>query len=343
MVLTCSIALAGAWIGKKLKIPSGIMIGAILAVAAANVSIGAAPIPLILKVFTQIIAGAYAGASLNQKSVQKLRKLLKPACILVTAMILVNVMLGFLLYQLSPLDLCSSLFATVPGGLSEMAVISEEMGANMPLVSLFQLSRIVLVNCLFPLFITRLLNAKKAPDDCSQTSGTGTRVKQLAQKELLEFLLTLLLAGLAGSAGKKLGIPGGALLFSAIITGIMKIRFHIGIMPKWAKRLAQVLVGAYVGAQITRDVMISSKSLWPYVLLIVTCYLIVSLFAAWLITKVTTIDPVTAAFSCAPAGASEMALIASEFQVDSSTIAALQMFRMIMVIAICPSMIAALT
>lgn len=343
MFITCIIALIGAWIGKKLRIPSGIMIGAIIAVSIVNICFGVAPVPHTMKMATQIVAGAFVGASLDQKSVQKLRTLVKPAIILVVTMVTANFLLGLLLYSISPLDFCTAMFCTVPGGLAEMTMVSEDLGANTPMVSMFQLARVVLINCLFPISISCILKAEKAPETTDAETQKKGKTKTLNAREWTEFIITMLFASLAGIAGKRLGVPGGALLFSAVITGFIKVCFHIGIVPKWAKRLAQALVGAYVGAQVTGSVAAAVAGLWPYVLVIVFFYLIFCLLTAWCIAKTSSVDIVTAAFSCAPAGASEMALIASEFDVDSSTIAALQMIRLVMVIAVCPNMIMLLT
>ena len=161
----------------------------------------------------------------------------------------------------------------------------------------------------------------------------------MSRQEWKEFLITMAFATIAGIAGKLSGFPGGALLFSAIISSVIKIAFHIGVVPKWAKRLAQVIVGAYVGAKVTSDVVLSIFEIWPYIVLVVVSYLIVCLLTGWFISRTCNLDKVTAAFSSAPAGASDMALIASDYAVEPSAIAVLQMIRLVMVIALCPSLI----
>ncbi len=336
--MTLSFAFLGAWVGKKLKIPAGLIIGAIVFVSVANLTIGVPPVPPLLKWSTQVIAGAFVGVDLNRESIKKLKYLIKPSCIIVGGLVSVNMLLGLLLYRITSLDLCTALFSTVPGGLAEMSVISEEMGANTPLVSVFQLSRMIFTVCTFPLIITHLMKVEKTGDGTQTKAKSGTK-KPLSRQEWMEFLLTMLLAGLAGALGRLTGFPGGALLFSAIAASLLQIRFQIGIVPRWAKRLAQIIVGAYVGSKVTPEVIRSIGGLWPYVLLVVTTYLVFCLLTGLLLSKVSNIDKVTAAFSCAPAGSSDMALIASEFDVEPATIAVLQMIRLIMVIAICPSLI----
>lgn len=338
LFITCSIAFLGAWIGKKLKIPAGLIIGAIIAVSAANLTIGVSPIPSVMKWATQVIAGAFIGVGLNRESIKRLRHLVKPACIIVTGLVSINVLLGLLLYHISSLDLCTALFATVPGGIAEMSVISEDMGANTPLVSVFQLARLISTLCTFPLFITHIMKAEKV--ETAEHAAKRPKAKNsLSRQEWQEFLCTMLFAGLAGWFGKLIQFPGGTLLFSAIAASFLQIRFGIGIVPRWSKRLAQVIIGAYVGAKVTPDVVRSIAGLLPFIVLVVVTYLVFCLFTGWFVSKVTTVDKLTASFSCTPAGSSDMALIASDFDVEPATIAVLQMIRLIMVIAICPSLI----
>lgn len=338
LLKTCGFAFFGAWIAKKLKIPSGLVIGAILSVAIANLTIGVAPVPYFMKWATQVIAGAYIGVGLDRESVRKLRHLIKPALIIVVGLITINITLGLILYRITSLDLCTALFATVPGGLSEMSVISEEMGANTPLVSVFQLSRMITTVCTFPLFITHILKAQKqAPDSAETVQNRQATVSR--QKCTQEFLIALAVAGLGGLLGRYSGFPGGVLLFSAVITCLLQIRFGFGVVPRWSKRLAQVIVGGYVGAQVTMDVVASVSDIWYCIILVVVSYLVFCLSIGWFLSKITALDKVTAAFSAAPAGSSDMALIASDYDVEPSAIAVLQMIRLILVIAICPSLI----
>ena len=50
-------------------------------------------------------------------------------------------------------------------------------------------------------------------------------------------------------------------------------------------------------------------------------------------------DPVTALFACAPGGLTDMALIAADLGADSSKVAAMQMMRLVSVIALYPTII----
>lgn len=342
LLLTFLVASLGAYVGYRLKVPAGIIVGAIVFVALANLTVGVAPIPSALKWLTQVIAGAFIGTGLTRTAVKDLPSLAKPGVIILFMLIGTSVVLGLALYYTSsvPMDLRTALFSTVPGGIAEMSVIADDMGADMALVSVFQLARLTATMCTFPFFITHIMRAEKNTQDVAPAKKSVPKAFTLSQ--WAEFALAMAAAAVAGAVGSISGFPGGALLFAVIATGFLKIRFDKGIVPRWAKRAAQVLVGAYIGAKITNDVLKSALKLWPYVVFIVASYLVSCLFTAWLLSKTTKVDKLTAAFSCTPAGSSDMALIASEFDTETPTIAALQIVRLVGVIGICPSLISLL-
>lgn len=339
-IITCVIGFVGAFIGKKLKIPAGILIGAIVSVAIINLTVGVAPIPLSMRMMTQIITGAFIGAGLTNASIRRMRYLIKPASTIVISLLSINLFLGLTLYHFTSMDLCTALFATTPGGLSEMLIISEDMGANTPLVSVFQLSRMIITVCTFPILMTHVMKAQR--NDCdTATTGIQSTPKSTSMSlvDWKNFFITMVISTTAGLLGRWCNFPGGALLFSAIMATVLKLRLNIGFIPTWAKQLAQAVVGSYVGAKVTTDIVGSVAELWPYISLVVITYLAFCLIGGYILSRITILDKVSAAFSCAPAGASDMALIASDFEVDSSNIAVLQMVRFILVIAVCPSLI----
>ncbi|MGE5678461.1 MAG: AbrB family transcriptional regulator [Pseudomonadota bacterium] len=338
ILFTLLIAVIGGTLALKIKLPAGAIVGSIIAVSVVNIVMGLPEMPGVLKWFTQVIAGAFIGSGLTSKSVSEMKKLTLPAIILITTFMVINILLGFALYFTSPLDLCTSLFAVVPGGLSEMSVIADDMGADTAVVSVFQVARLTSTMCLFPFLITRILHAEKNNSGLYQVKNDIVPLPQKSQRS--DFALSLLIAAAAGTLGQISGFPGGILLFSVTATGFLKIKTDRGFMPKTATRLAQILTGAYIGAKVTRSVAGTIVYLWPYVIVFVFLYFIFCLLAGFIMSRITKIDRITAVFSCTPAGASDMALIASEFVTTTPTIATLQLVRMVGIIAIFPSMIA---
>jgi uncharacterized membrane protein AbrB (regulator of aidB expression) len=69
----------------KIKIPAGLMVGAIVGVAALNIIFDVAYMPKQTTLVVQIIAGAFIGCSMEKSDVRRLPKIIKPAVIMLGA------------------------------------------------------------------------------------------------------------------------------------------------------------------------------------------------------------------------------------------------------------------
>ncbi len=335
LIITLLTAFTGGIAALKMKIPAGAIIGSILSVAFINIAFGIPEIPIAIRVFTQILAGAFIGSRLTSKNVNEIKNLALPALILITTLMLSNIVLGLGLYFTSPLDLCTSLFAVVPGGITEMSVIADDMGADIAVVGLFQIARLLATLCLFPFIIARIMK--------SQKNGSDVCPVKYEHNEKIRYGdigVSLLISAAAGILGRLSGFPGGTLLFSVTATGYRKAKTDKGNIPKTISRIAQVLTGAYVGAKISIGTIQSFLPLWPYVLIFVIINFITCLLSGLLMSRLSRLDKITAVFCCTPAGSTDMALIASEFVEVTTPIAVLQLVRVIGVIGLFPSMIA---
>ena len=66
---------------------------------------------------------------------------------------MVNYLLGFLIHRGCGLDLPTSLFSSVPAGVSDMALVSVEQGGDAPKVAVLQLVRYVCTMVFMPSLI----------------------------------------------------------------------------------------------------------------------------------------------------------------------------------------------
>lgn len=86
----------------------------------------------------------------------RLKHIIRPAIALLSGMLVVNIALGFLMYFISPMDLTTALMCAVPGGISEMPIISVELGADASKVALMQFIRLVFGVGVFPTMIDKV-------------------------------------------------------------------------------------------------------------------------------------------------------------------------------------------
>ena len=154
LVLTLLIGCVGGFIALRLKIPAGGLVGAMFSVAIFNVFTGYAVFPWYTRVMTQAIAGAFFAVPLTLAKLKAMYTVLKPAFIVVGGMLAFSVTIGFLCLLSSPIDPVTAFFSTAPGGITDIVLISADLGANLLQVSVIHSMRIFLVLSIFPIVNT---------------------------------------------------------------------------------------------------------------------------------------------------------------------------------------------
>ncbi|MBQ5813983.1 MAG: AbrB family transcriptional regulator [Clostridia bacterium] len=331
--LVLAIAATGGIIGLKLKLPAGAMLGAMISVAIFTVVTDLQVIPPWFKVCAQMVSGGYIGTTMTRESLGQLKKVAPAAVFLLTGMLVINLTVAGVLYMTSPLDLTTCLFATAPGGMTDMTIISDDMGANSPVVSVFQVCRMALAISSFPIMIPKLCGLEYG----GRKKKAAKKKDPLTREQYMALFKTIAVAVVSGLLGYKSGLPGGTMLFSVVGVSICKLVFGIGFIPLRVKQAAQIISGSFIGAKITMATVTLIASMWYNVILMLVIFFPMCLGLGWLLHKVCKLDLLTGLYCSAPAGASEMALIASDVGADGPNVAILQIWRMLGVIAFFPS------
>lgn len=332
-LLTIIIGAAMGYLFLKGKIPGGMMVGALVGAVALNITTGMAYMPYAGRLAAQITAGAFIGASIKRSDVQRMPKLVKPACILVGGMFVLNMVMGVVIHYTSGLDWMTSFFCAVPGGMSDTPIIAAEMGANGAAVALMQFSRLVCGIGVFPSVILFMTRGEEQQEQAAQ-------VKQAKKKGTpLQVCMTVAVAGVCGVLGKMSGIPVGALLFAMIGTVIFKLTTDKAVIPLWLKRVAQVLSGTYIGCSIGLQELLDLRFLLLPAVLLVTGYLINCIIISSLLHKYCGLTRRVAMLAATPAGANDMALISGDMGISAPDLNVLQIIRMITVVSVFPQII----
>ena len=335
IILTLIASLAVGWLFFKWKIPGGILVGGIVGTTILSLPTGMAEMPFTARLIAQIIAGAFIGSSVDREDLVKMKTLYKPFLMVMASLVVVNILAGTLVYKLSPLDHLTAFMCCVPGGMGDTPLIAAELGAQMPPVVILQFVRMVIGVGVFPsviMFVTR---------DEGETVVAKNENEQKVKKQTSSVPLTiatLAFAGVCGVTGRKLGVPSGALLFSIISILVLKLAGVPLVYPKWIKRAAQVLSGAYIGCSVGIDTMYMLPSLILPALLIVGIYLVNAFITGNIIAKTCGISRRESMLMVTPAGATDMALISADIGVNSPNLIVLQIVRMVTVISIFPNM-----
>jgi membrane AbrB-like protein len=148
-------ALAGALLFERLKVPAGALIGAMVGVAAVNLmGLGTVTAPGWLRFAALASIGWVLGQQFDTDTLRTVRSALLPTLLVVTALMGTGLLLAWLL-GLMGFDAPTAFLAASPGGISQMAIISAEVGADPVVVATVHLVRITAVLLSAP-FLVRL-------------------------------------------------------------------------------------------------------------------------------------------------------------------------------------------
>ena len=150
---------------------------------------------------------------------------------------------GLVLARLAGIDRTTAVFASVPGGASEMAVLGERYGARVDRVAAAQSLRIMIVVIVVP-FAYALLGAHgddRYVPGVTSVDGTG-----------LALLLAATFAG--GAAAQWLRVPNAFILGAlAVAIPLTAADVHLSAMPAPLSNAGQCFLGCMLGARFHPD------------------------------------------------------------------------------------------
>lgn len=335
LILTIAVGFLGAWLGLKYKLPAGALVGSMIAVMIFNVAFDLAYMPQELKFYTQIATGAYVGAKITRQDAMNLRHIIRPALILSAVMLVFTVVVGWIICHISRLAVPTALFAMAPAGIADMTLASMDFPEAEPsVVALIQTLRVIFTILILPPVIRRFAE-KRRKNGGEAACAPG----QKQTRTMRELAFTLLIALVYGAAGRALKVPGGAISFSMVGCAAYNIKTDRGYMPLPVRKFVQVFAGALVGTTVVRQQAMQMIELWDVVILAVVSFIVLDLVAGFLISRWTDMDLVTALFSSAPGGLTDMTLIAADLGADGVKVAGMHMIRLVSVIALYPLVI----
>ena len=342
LFLTLAVGTLCGLLCRKKDIPAGMMIGSMMGAMLFSVLTGLAWVPVEFRFLAQAVSGAAIGFGFGREDAKKLPGMIKPLSLLMLALIVVNLVVGLLIYFFSPLDIITSLLCCLPGGLSETPPIAEEMGGNMAQVAFLQFIRMSVGIGLLPAILGHMFkdDLKSVPQPAPSAASKSANSASAEQPLTLPLILLMIIATIGGGfLGNWVGIPAGTIIGSMLLTMALKLalpRIHFSVK---IKRAAQVLAGSYVGSSVTAQDLRSLPYLIVPVVLIIVGYTIYWLILGRAMHNLYGIERKAAYLSVIPAGGGDIALMAADLGIYDTDLLVMQIFRMILVIGIFPQVI----
>jgi uncharacterized protein len=249
-----------------------------------------------------------------------------PALVILIPFLVGAAVLSFGFYRrIAGYDTVTAYFCAMPGGLNDMLVLGAEAGGEEKRIALAHATRILVVVSFVVLFYGVVLQVAPA--------SRGQGWVNLDVLSLRDWLILGTCAVLGARLGVLARLPAPQILGPMILSGAAHVTGLVIVPPPTlAVVVAQIVVGTVVGGrfigatprEVGRDIGIASVS--------TGLMIAVALGFAWLLTAWTG-APLTQTFlAYAPAGLTEMSLLALAMQQDVAFVSAMHIIRITLVI-----------
>ena len=337
LLITVALGAAGAWALYRLRVPAGAMAGAVIAVGLFQIATGYGYFPRVVKTAVQAVAGGFVGQRISRSDLRELRSILKPSFQLFSGIVLLTFCTGLLIHHTSPVDTATALLSSMPGGMTDVALLSSDVGADPAQSTALQLVRYLIAILILPQLDAKLC-ARFAPEkrggDPADLPGGGEKLR-----DGKHMAITLAIVALSGAVGKLSGFPAGAMVLPMLTVAAYNVRSGEAYLPKKMKLAAQCLAGVNIGVTITlADILRFRELALPAVMVAVNC-VAVNYVLGLLLYKTNDLDLPTCLFASVPAGMSDMALVSLEQGGEAPKVAVLQLVRYLCAMAFMPAMI----
>lgn len=282
-----------------------------------------------------IMLGYLLGTSFTRDTVLKMAEYI-PSMLFVTIMtILFSILLGYGFSKSTGVDISSSIIGSVPGGLTQMLVLSEEIKEVDPtVVAMMQMMRVMAVVFIVPFLTVSALPGAQASVGAVVEEAVSVTWAGMPWYTYILYPL-LMLAGAWGAS--KINLPTAYLLGPLLVTAALLLTgFSAPPLPDDFVIVAQLLIGVHMGLQMKPTEVPNWKKVTLYMILTSVLLVVFSLGLAFILAKWHHLDLHAAFLGAAPGGMAEMGVTAAAIGADLSVVSSYQLFRLLTIMLIVP-------
>lgn len=156
ILFTIGLSTLFGYIGHISKIPAASMVFPMIVVVLLNCTTSVCRVPVQIKNIAQLLAGSLVGTSITRATFTDLSTTLVPIGLLLVSYWLVNLIYSLICRRKGWLDLKSAMFASAPGGATDMSLIAADLNADLTKIALIQVLRAAYVVIAMPPLILLL-------------------------------------------------------------------------------------------------------------------------------------------------------------------------------------------
>ncbi|WP_333804445.1 AbrB family transcriptional regulator [Sulfurospirillum sp.] len=330
VVTSLGVGVLGAILFSLIKAPLPWLLGSIVAIAIASrfpkISLRS---PKMFSAPARAVLGITIGSAFNPTILHYLTDFIS-SIVLILPFVIIITLCGMLYYwKWLGFDKMTAYFSSMPGGLLEMVMLAEAMGANVYKVTLAQSSRLLFIVFSLPFVIQAISHV---PLD-----GRASVTQPFLSSDPHDMIILAVCAVVGWWGALKLKIPGGTMIGPMILGAIV---YGSGLVhsrpPNEILKLIQLILGAtvgfvFVGVSFKEILKVLGQTLGYFVIL-----MIVSLSFVLLVSWMTEFPLLSILLAFSPGGQSEMNLIAIIVGANLPYVALHHIVRMLLVMSVAP-------
>lgn len=171
-------------VGLKIKFPTAQLIAPMLGTMLLQISGFEGPeLPGILTNISQLMIGTHVGLMLNARDLPGKARTIGLALVSGIMLIIGSVILTFSLVLLQPISSATGMLGMAPGGMDQMGIIAHAIGADLSIVSGYQLFRTLVIFFALPPFVKWFFNFTEQRKQKRKKQQRRTREKRIQERE----------------------------------------------------------------------------------------------------------------------------------------------------------------
>ena len=338
--LTFAVGSAGFFIASRCRVPNPALLGSMFATGVLNLAGYYPSFPTwFISLAANILIGMMIGRQIDRSILNRIITLARPVFIQTALILVLSIVCGYALHFMGggKIDLLTSFIGASAGGITEMAVFGLSMNADVSVVMLVQVFRVVVALSLIP---SIAVICGKLGKGTTRKGSIGPARAKLPPFARSEYVPLTILAVAGSSLGVWLEIPSGGLLGAVVFCGA----FATAINKVYAFNVnlrfgAQIGLGLIMGQRMTPEIAAQLgamllPALTTTIVMIIGCTLL-----GLLLHKTTGWDLTLCLLCTAPAGLSQITVYADEIGVDSFVATVFHSVRILTIVAIYPLII----
>ena len=323
------LSVLAVWLFEAMRLPAALLLGCMVAAIAIGATSGGIAVPGVAFVLAQGIVGCLIARSSPLAILGTIVADWPLFLATVIAVVGACSALGWVLARYRVLPGTVAIWGLSPGAASVMTIMAGEFGSDMRLVAFMQYFRVVCVSALAP--VVARLWTHAAP-------GAALGVEWFPPLEGPALLGTVAVAFVGAWLGPILRIPAGAMLLPLAVAVLLQDSGHLSIdLPPWLLALSYAALGWSIGLRFNRAILVHALSRLPQIAAAIFALIAICGLCGAALVVFAGIDPLTAYLATSPGGADSIAIIAASSPVDVPFVMALQTARLILVLAVGPS------